>query len=409
MRVAVTAGQIGEGMAASIGAFRLALSGAVLLALLLVLLFVIERNAALEEYEPALITTTNKIPPEAVGVTIETGIIDGAAYRIDMPQHWNRGLIVFYHGYSIGPMSYPSHGYLAPALRQFVNKGYAVAQSAFSASGWAIEEGAADSEKLRQYFVEKNGRPDQSFVFGMSMGGLLAVQALETLPAEYEGGLSLCGAIERSDYLLERDFLLLSAFDFYFPDLLGPLYPASSTFLPTAQAERKVIDALGSNTRATESLLRWWGVGDLRTLARMLAFDYYEMAELQHRAGGNPFDTEDFLFTGSGDDHALNAGVKRFAADSAAASYVQAWYTPSGQLTRPLLAVHDIGDPLVPAYTAFDYALAARHAGHAANFVQQFANRAGHCAFTPQEIAQAFDQLLAWVREGKRPLSGAIR
>jgi len=393
-------------MAASVGATRLIVSGLVLFGLLFALLRLIERNGERAIYAPAVLTPSDRLEP--TNETIETGVIDGAAYRIDLPREWNHGLIVFYHGYATGPMQLAPRGFLPPALRQFVDRGYAVAQSAFSSTGWAIEQGSADSEKLRRYFVEQHGKPKESFVVGMSMGGILVVHALETFGPAYDGGLSMCGAIERSDYLLERDFLLLSAFDFHFPGVLGPLYPAAQDFEPTPQAEQKIAAALGGNPSAAQALLRWWGVGNQRTLADMLAFDYFEIAELQRRAGGNPFDTEDFLFTGSGNDHALNSGVRRFAADAAAASYVQRWYTPSGRLTRPLLALHDTGDPLVPAYTAFDYALAARHAGHADNFVQQFVARDGHCAFTAPEVGRAFDELVIWVHDGKRPAPGIL-
>lgn len=391
-------------MAAPVGRTRLIVSSLVLFALLLVFLLLVRSRAELAIHQPAAVTALPASTGPPRDVTIETGVLDGAAYRIDMPKDWNRGLVVFFHGYAVGPLRFPAHGYLAPALRQFSDRGYAVAQSAFSSPGWAIEEGAADSERLRHHFSEKYGNADAVFAVGMSMGGTLVVHALETFAGAYAGGLSLCGAIERSDYLLERDFLLLSAFEFYFPDLHGPML----RMLPTVDLESRIAAALEKNPAATQSLLRWWGVGDRRTLAEMLAFDYIEIAELQRRAGGNPFDTEDYIYTGSGDDHALNAGVKRYAADADAARYVQRWYTPTGQLTRPLLAVHTIGDPLVPAFTAFDYALAVRHAGHAENFVQQYANRDGHCLFTPQEVGRAFDELVAWARSGKRPRAGAV-
>jgi hypothetical protein len=84
------------------------------------------------------------------------------------------------------------------------------------------------------------------------------------------------------------------------------------------------------------------------------------------------------------------------------------FYTPTGKLTRPLLALHDTGDPLVPASTAFEYALATQRAGHGDNFVQQFVNKEGHCVFTPDEIDRAFGELLDWVHDGHRPVSGRL-
>ncbi|MGI4854159.1 MAG: hypothetical protein ACRYF4_08970, partial [Janthinobacterium lividum] len=35
----------------------------------------------------------------SAGLT-EVGVLGRAEYRIDVPENWNRGLVVFYHGYS---------------------------------------------------------------------------------------------------------------------------------------------------------------------------------------------------------------------------------------------------------------------------------------------------------------------
>jgi pimeloyl-ACP methyl ester carboxylesterase len=123
---------------------------------------------------------------------------------------------------------------------------------------------------------------------------------------------------------------------------------------------------------------------------------------------GNPFGNADLIYTNSGDDFALNAGVARHRADAAAAERMARFYAPTGKLTRPLLALHDTGDPLVPASSAFEYALAAQRAGHGDNFVQQFVNREGHCVFTPEEIDRAFGELVEWVHDGRRPKSGPL-
>lgn len=339
---------------------------------------------------------------------VETGTLAGAAYRIDIPANWNRGLVVYFHGYAVTPVQLPARDPIAPQLRQFLDRGYAVAQSAYSATGWAVEQAIADGERLRAHFGEKHGKPRETLAAGMSMGGTLTVMSLESAPDTYAGGLSLCGAIERSDSLLQRDFALLAAFDYYFPNLLGPLVPVPEKYMPTAAIEKQMASALRAKPDAAESLLRIWGVGDLQTLGSVIAFNYYEVGELQRRTHGNPFNNADLIYTGNKDAFALNAGVKRYHADTSAAAYIARWYTPSGKLLRPLLALHDTGDPLVPANAAFDYALAVQRAGHADNFVQQFVNKEGHCVFTPQEIGRAFDELLAWVHDNKRPASGAL-
>jgi pimeloyl-ACP methyl ester carboxylesterase len=156
-------------------------------------------------------------------------------------------------------------------------------------------------------------------------------------------------------------------------------------------------------------LLSYYGVGDSATLPDVMVFNTFEIREMQQRARGNPFGNADLVYTGSGDDFALNAGVRRYRAEYAAAQRMARFYTPTGKLTRPLLALHDTGDPLVPASTTFEYALQAQRTGHGDNFVQQFVNKQGHCVFTPDEIDRAFGELLDWVRAGKRPVSGPLR
>jgi hypothetical protein len=170
----------------------------------------------------------------------------------------------------------------------------------------------------------------------------------------------------------------------------------------------KIAAALASKPGAAQSLLRWYGAGNLAALPDVVADTLIDFRDLQHRAHGNPLGNADLIYTNSGNDAALNAGVRRYRADAEAAAWLARWYTPSGKLTRPLLALHDIGDPLVPAAGAFTYALTAQRAGHGENFVQQYVNREGHCVFEPDEVARAFGELVDWVDAGKRPVSGRL-
>jgi pimeloyl-ACP methyl ester carboxylesterase len=290
-----------------------------------------------------------------------------------------------------------------------LRRGYAVIQSAYSATGWAVEEGAADTERLRKQFVAKHGVPKETLVSGMSMGGTLTVLAIETQPDIYAGALSLCGAIEPTDRLMQRDFALRAAFDFYFPNVLGALVPVSADYVDDGAVARKIAAAMNANAAAARSLLAIYGTGDLATLPDVIAAITYDIKEMQQRTHGNPFGNADFLYTGSGDDFALNDGVRRYRAETAAVQKMARFYTPTGKLERPMLALHDVGDPLVPASSAFEYAVIAQRAGHGDNFVQLYVDKKGHCVFTPDEIDRAFGLLLDWVHDGKRPESGRLR
>jgi hypothetical protein len=67
----------------------------------------------------------------ATDVVTETGEIDGAKFRIDMPAQWNKGLMVMNHGYSPTPRV-PADGPPSARLRIFLDRGFAVAQSSYS-------------------------------------------------------------------------------------------------------------------------------------------------------------------------------------------------------------------------------------------------------------------------------------
>ena len=336
----------------------------------------------------------------------DIGTLQGASFRIDVPANWNRELIVFYHGYSITPMTFAAAEALSPMFDPMLKQGYALIQSGYSAGGWAIEQAAADTERLRRHFVDKHGAPKRTFVMGMSMGGALTAMAIESQPEIYAGALSLCGVLEPSDRLIQRDLALRAAFDFYFPDVLGKLTPLTDE--PDETVESRIVASLKAKPSATQALLRWYGAADAHNLAPVIAFAGYEIGELEHRAHGLPVGNAQLIYVGSGDDAALNDGVQRYRADAKAAAYLARWYTPTGKLTRPFLELHDTGDPLVPASAAFEYALTAQRAGHGDNFVQMYVNREGHCVFTPDEIGRAFNELVDWTNSGKPLPSGKL-
>ncbi|MEO6968242.1 MAG: alpha/beta hydrolase [Rhodanobacteraceae bacterium] len=340
--------------------------------------------------------------------TAEIGSLTGVSYRIDIPKNWNHRLIVFFHGYSDKPVVFSKGEELSPMFEPMLARGYAVIQSGYSQGGWAVEQAAIDTERLRNDFIARHGAPKQNIVMGMSMGGTLTALTIETKPETYAGALSLCGAIEPSDRLIQRDFALRGAFDYYFPGLLGSLVSVPVDYRGENKITAKITAALRGNSKARTALLRWYGAADENNLAPVIASVGDELKELQQRTHGNPVGNANLIYVGSGDDYALNDGVRRYQADSRAAAYLVRWYTPTGKLLRPMLELHDTSDPLVPASSTFEYALAARRAGHGDNFVQQYVNHEGHCVFTPQQVGHAFNELTDWVDTGKRPFPGKL-
>jgi pimeloyl-ACP methyl ester carboxylesterase len=345
---------------------------------------------------------------DAPRVRTQIGALQGASYRIDVPAGWNHKLVVYFHGYSDQPVVFGKADALSPMFDPLLRRGYAVVQSGYSQGGWAVQQAAADTERLRKFFVAHHGEPTQSIVMGMSMGGTLTALTIEAQPQIYAGALSMCGAIEPSDRLVARDFALRAAFDYYFPDLLGGLVPVPADYRGDGETTAKIDAALRSNPKARDALLRWYGAADEKNLAPVIASIGDEIRELQRRAHGNPVGNANLVYVGSGDDAALNDGVRRYRADPQAAAYLARWYTPTGRLLKPMLELHDTGDPLVPASSTFEYALAAQRAGFGRNFVQQYVDHEGHCVFTPQQVGAAFGELADWIGHGRRPQPGRL-
>src|SRR5689334_10000237 len=132
----------------------------------------------------------------------ELGEINGAKFRIDKPEKWNGVLILYCHGYSRTPGSFDSEP--MAMLTPFLGQGYAVAQSGYSAGGWAVPEALQDVEALRLYFTNKYGAPKKTYLVGHSLGGFVTMALLEKSPGGYSGGLALCGPLAAPTWFMKR-------------------------------------------------------------------------------------------------------------------------------------------------------------------------------------------------------------
>lgn len=347
--------------------------------------------------------------PAAVPVRTETGMMNGASYRIDVPQNWNHGLVLYFHGYEPRPQIYDPKYPPGRVLQEILNRGYAVARSGYAAGGWAIPQAASEAEALRRHFHRKYGAPRETFLMGHSMGGLLTLMSLEENPKDYAGGLALCGVMAPADLMMQRAFANRVAFDAFFPGVLPDVNHIPATFMmndiPTINAVQKSLDANPKQAAIVRDL------ADIHTnhaLADVLVFNTFVIEDLRLKSGGNPFDNRNLIYTGTDNDPLLNERVRRYAADPNAYRFLASWYSPTGNLRRKLLEVHTIYDPLVPAFNTSWYDEQTRRLGNGANFVQQYVDRDGHCNITAAQTGLAFDELLNWVHNNKRPTPGLL-
>jgi pimeloyl-ACP methyl ester carboxylesterase len=289
-----------------------------------------------------------------------------------------------------------------------------VIQSAYSRTGWALQQAYPETDALRRYFVKKYGQPSETYVAGGSMGGQLVAVTLEINPKPYLGGLDLCGSVGPTYFNFDHRFAMRAAFDYYFPGVMPPLVPVPASFEDTLADRDKVFDALRADPAAATAMRNLTGLHTDANLAHDIAYWTFVVKDLQERGGGNPFDNRNFVYAGTspnsaGQDFELNAKVKRYAASPQARAYLMRHYTPSGHLGRPMLALHTIYDPIVQLGQLELYEDEVQAAGAEQNFVQQVVDREGHCDFTQEQIGDAFDEMVRWAKGGPRPTPGVVK
>jgi pimeloyl-ACP methyl ester carboxylesterase len=355
----------------------------------------------------AILTTLSAMAVPGQAKT-EFGKLQGAEYRIDVPANWNHGLVVYCHGYDPHPngVGYDERKPLPPELATFIKDGYAVIQSGYSAGGWAVEQAMSDVEALRKYFVQRYGAPKETYITGHSLGGLLTVAMIEKYPETYNAGLDMCGVVGNAISVLTRGFDARVVFDYYFPGVLPNPAKVPKDFELTEQLSKTVFQKIQAKPQASAAVRRINGIHDDRDLTGTIVLVTHILKDVEQRAGGNPFDNRDTIYTGSKDDNALNDGVKRYAADPGAMAYLQRYITLTGHLTRPVLAIHTTYDPLVPPSIPNEYSLLTREAGAGDFFVQQYVKHDGHCHITPEETEKGFQELRHWKDAHQAPKAG---
>lgn len=362
----------------------------------------------------ALCAACASAPPAATPLrhtlpVADTGTLGGAPYRIEIPAGWNGGLVMYAHGYEIAGTPFEP---LAPRHAQFreafTSRGFAFAQSWYSAQGWAVREGIDDTEALRRHFLRRYGRPDSTFVTGHSMGGLITLATIEGRPAEYDGALPLCGVLSPTLEGMRQMFDLLVTFDYLYPGVLTQS-ARGLVDLPAALAPERdpIAAAVRADPERAEVLARRYALQP-RSIPGLVWFYATILREMQERAGGNPFDNRGTVYRGLGNDTASARGVRRYASSSAAVEYLRSRYTPTGRITDPVFAVHTSYDATVPPEQMDRYRTIAQLARTEDRFAAAHVVADGHCAFTPAQVGAAFDALRAWTATGRRPAEGEL-
>ncbi len=333
-------------------------------------------------------------PTGAAQAGVETGALEGAPYRITVPPDWNGELVVNAHGYeNVGsPRQDPWPG--AKGMEPLVQRGFAVAESGYSAQGWAIGEAIADTERLRAHFVARHGAPKRSWLVGWSMGGLVALASAERHPQAWNGVVSMCGVGVSSETILARGVLApLAAFDALHPGVL-PQAPGglADTTLP-GEADGDAIEAAFAGDEAQASAFARHFDLQRADMAGSLWLYYVVLRDASQRTGGFPVDSAQGADGTEGDEAALGVRIRRYAADPRARDVVRRSGALTGDAAVPVVLQPNAIDPIVPARFSRGYAALAARAGHADRVRVLPGTGEGHCRFAPDAVVKALDEV----------------
>lgn len=403
------------------------------------------------------------------------GILDGAAFEIVLPEEWNGTLLIYSHGYrpqeplppffdAVAEGAVPAPGWDAQDTGigdALLARGYALAGSAYASNGWAVEDGVKAATDLYTYFADTIARPERTYVWGDSLGGLITTVLAERGPEWLTGAASLCGVmsgvLDNFDLALDITYTLrellypdlqITGFESYTEALLAWEGAASAIVEGARSADTDTIAALLA-AAAVADAPRQTGQfdgsdvvslvsGTVESLLTALAYGTVARQEAEVRFGGGlsgnvgidyaaRFSPEEratidgFGGVGTVDRFiAALASGERITADTAAvAAASERGGSPTGAIQVPMITMHTVADPLVIVQNQARYrdlyAQAAESGAASADLVQIYIAPpatystdgapygAGHCNFTAASRIGIVDLLDGWVREGRYP------
>ena len=337
-----------------------------------------------------------------------------------------------------------------PALRRHqVERGFAWAASSYATNGYDAAQGVRDTHALIALFRGKVHKPRAVYATGPSMGGHVTAAMIERYRGDFAGALPYCGVLgdkELFDYFLDANVTAaaLTGTEIDFPDSLeagqayAPAYrglvlselpqlgtgfvagnPAGVALTPLGQAWAGTVQQRSGGTRPgfASGFAYWSSFGFAPLTDVPFLFGVYPglTGGTVGVAAGNVTDNrrtvyriEDRYGPLTPAERALNAAVLRVAPTARPSLGLTGIPKVSGDPRIPVLSLHDLGDLFVPFKMEQVYAKRVAEHRQSRLFVSRAIRGVGHCDFTQAELRQGFDDLVSWVRTGKRPAGDPI-
>ena len=350
----------------------------------------------------------------------------GAYYRIVVPEGWTPadGLVIYNHGFDLDPPG--PRPELGPLVDVQLAEGYAVAASSYSLNGWALFRTRIDNRELVDVFTSMFGTPDEVFVTGASLGGIVTVQAIESGEmGNVVGGLSLCGAVAGSrlwdgalDLRLLYDAVCGEVPGAAIPGGAGGLpYPPDPSLTEVTLLARVVActgallpDALRSSDQIErrERLLELTRLPNEEFLLVDLGYATFGLSDLindpRKLGGASPF-TNALVEYG---DPEIDASIERVSADPEARRFFLENYTPTGEVgDAKVVALQTDKDGLVPVENTSEYAAVMPAGRLTVGIVVE--EEPSHCGFADTEVLAAWESLREWVEGAPQPSASDLQ
>ena len=357
------------------------------------------------------------------------GVLNGAAYNVEVPANWNGRLVMYAHGYrGTGAALTVS----APSIRRhLIENGYAWAASSYSKNYYDVRAGVEDTNALALEFTRiasANSRPltapTKIFITGHSMGGHITAAAIEDEAyatarnkVRYNGAVPMCGVMGDTEL-----FDTFGAMQMAAQAVAGiPNYPSErwsevsalvtgtlfTTFpsAPTAAGQRYL--SIVKNLTGGERPMFAQGIafgGSFPSAYGTFGGDG-TVNGIYNKAG---IDTNRYTFTVDGTTpDPINTTAQRLTAlpDANRLRTDGLRWIPkaNGDIRIPVVSIHTLGDLFVPFSMQQVYQRRVEAKGNSAYLVQRAIRGASHCDFTVAEQVTAFADMVAWEGGGAKP------
>jgi pimeloyl-ACP methyl ester carboxylesterase len=386
------------------------------------------------------------------------GTIDGAEYRVEIPERWNGTLVLYSHGYVAPHWAYEGVRVSnAPETEEWLlRNGYAVAASNYqSLIGFQVVRGQHDQVALLDWFESHVGRPRRTISVGQSMGGPIALRLAERHPDRFDGVLVLCP-------VLDVQGLFNSGLDVAYTiktlladpnepiDLVRPRDHVASTAALQEAVEHALDTPQGRARIALAASLvnmpGWWSAFDpapsadeqqIRDQANYIVEALIggfagptARADLEPRAGGNPSSNvgidyrwqlarsaQTDLVERAYRDAGLRLGADldrlnsepRIASDPQAVAFMYRTSLPTGDTPVPVATLHTTGDGDVGTDHQRWYAQQVQRHGDTHMLRQTYVERGQHCTFSAAEEVTVMQALLERIETGRWPSTNPRR